>query len=347
MLISHPHYFFVSLSMEPELLNNFISYLRNEKRYSELTIQAYGHDIEQFGYFLLHGSLPQDNQIQAQEYKFFDPKVVKANNIKQWVMALNSSDYKASSVNRRISSLRSYFRFLCKQQVVEDNPTLRISSLKREHRLPEFVEQTKMDSIVERIKEYQGDDHDQIRDNLIILLFFTLGMRLAELTSIHIEDFSNNFSELKVKGKGDKERLLPVLPMVIPYINRYIEARDIQIQENNNKNVKKIDNTCNSQKKILFLTNKAESISRGMVYRIVNKKLREVGVTSKSSPHVLRHTFATYMLNQGADLRSIQELLGHASLEATQIYTHNNISRLKEVYQTAHPRSKLKTNKED
>ncbi len=333
--------------MEQELIINFISYLRNEKRYSELTIRAYDHDIDQFGYFLSYMSLPEQGQILDQPYKFFDPREVRAAHIKQWIMALNSSDYKATSVNRRISSLRSYFRFLCKQGVVSDNPTLRISSLKRERRLPEFVEQSKMDAIIADITSYQGDDHDRLRDGLIILFFFTLGMRLAELTAICIEDFSSDMSELKVKGKGDKERLLPVLAMVIPYINRYMVARGSLIQEIDNKIVENLDNTCNSKKNYLFLTNKGKPINSSMVYRIVHKMLRLSGVSSKSSPHVLRHTFATHLLNSGADLRSIQELLGHASLEATQIYTHNNISRLREVYQMAHPRSKLKTNKED
>lgn len=326
-----------------DYITHFLSYLKNERRYSHLTVRAYEHDIEQFGYFLMHHTLPEGSQ-QAKEDFEFDPALVSGDDIKRWVMAMNNGGYKAVSVNRRISSLRSYFRYLCKQQVIEVNPTLQVSSLKRERRLPEFIEQSKMDIVLKEITEYDGDDFETLRDSLIILLFFTLGMRLAELTAICLDDFGDQKSELRIIGKGDKERMVPVLPYVIPYINRYVEAREIVVGENFDKN---IDKTCNKQKESLFLTNQASPISHSKVYRIVKARLAEAGVVGKSSPHVLRHTFATYMLNQGADLRSIQELLGHASLDATQIYTHNNITRLKEVYAMAHPRSKLKNIKED
>lgn len=322
--------------MEDTLIAEFIAYLQNERRYSSLTVEAYSYDISQFGFFLANHTLPQEET----DAKFpFDPSLVSADDIKRWVMAMNEAEYKASSVNRRISSLRSYFRYLCKREILDKNPTLRISSLKRERRLPEFVEKNKMEAILDEITSYKGDEHDQCRDNLIILLFFSLGMRLAELLDIRLDDFSGDRSELKLRGKGDKERIVPIIPMLIPYINRYIELRT---EVANNKIAENGDKTWNIEKESLFLTCKGRQISRSAVYRIVNERLRAAGVESKSSPHVLRHTFATYMLNQGADLRSIQEILGHASLEATQIYTHNNISRLKEVYQTAHPRSKLK-----
>lgn len=321
-------------------ITHFLSYLKNERRYSSLTIRAYEHDIEQFGYFLVHHALPECSQ-QGQEEccSEFDPTLVSSDDIKRWVMVMNDGAYKAVSVNRRISSLRSYFRYLCKQQIIGVNPTLQVSSLKRERRLPEFIEQSKMDAVLKEITEYNGEDFETLRDSLIILLFFTLGMRLAELTAICLDDFGDQKSELRIIGKGDKERVVPVLPYVRPYINRYIEAREIVVGENFEKN---IDKTCNKRKESLFLTNQAKPINHSKVYRIVKARLAEAGVVGKSSPHVLRHTFATYMLNQGADLRSIQELLGHASLDATQIYTHNNITRLKEVYTVAHPRSKLK-----
>lgn len=323
--------------MEQQPLNSFISYLRSERRYSELTIRAYGYDIDLFGYFLNCHRLPSERESIEDSEVAFDPTLVSSNDIKQYVMALNSNNYKATSVNRRISSLRSYFRYLTAHKIIETNPTTRISSLRREGRLPEFVERSKMERLIKEILEYEGDDSQYLRDSLIILLFFTLGMRLAELANIALEDFNSDMSELRIYGKGDKERVVPVLPIVVPYIKRYVENRSkAEIED------KKATQSCKSNKNYLFLTNKTGGISHSAIYRTVNRRLREVGVSGKSSPHVLRHTFATYMLEEGADLRTIQEILGHASLEATQIYTHNNISRLKEVYKNAHPRAKLK-----
>lgn len=322
------------------MINEFLTYLLAEKRYSELTIRAYGEDIRQFVFFCLTqepkagrfsddpvGSPEKTRDGDPVDLSEFDPALVTPQDVRAWIMTLSGdARLKATSVNRKISSVKSFYRFLRKQGVVGHDPFVKITALKIPQRLPSFVEESRMRRIISSILE-PTDDFTTVRDALIVMLFYSTGVRLAELINIRINDFSDDFSRLKIKGKGDKERMVPVIGIVSDRIRQYlglIHARNI----------------CESENNFLFLTLRGTPIGRSEVYGVVVALLRAAGVQGKSSPHVLRHTFATHLLNSGADIRTIQELLGHASLEATQVYTHNSIEKLKQVYESAHPRAR-------
>lgn len=291
-----------------------MTYLRTEKGYSELTIRAYGDDIRQF---ILFYGVPEED---------FLPREVTPQDIRSWIMSMSEAKMSPHSINRKISSLRSFYRYLMRNGEVSILPFKKITLQKTPKRLPVFVEESRMHSIIKAVTE-PTDDFETERDSLIILLFYATGIRIAELIGIRDCDYSLATGELKVTGKGDKQRIVPLLQGVITKIERYLSLRNQRI-------------ICNNDKIFLFLTDKGERISRTAVYRIVTDTLGLFGVQGKRSPHVLRHTFATHLLNNGAEIKSIQELLGHANLMTTQIYTHNTIERVKEVYQKAHPRAK-------
>lgn len=292
-------------------LDDFIKYLLAEKRYSELTAKAYGDDIAQFAEYL-----GADN-----------PAVISTDDLRDWIVHL-TGDRKlaASSVNRKLSSVKAFFRYLCKNGIIENDPFVKITSLKKPKRLPSFVEESRMEPLAERLLE-PSDDFPTERDSLVVLLFYGTGIRLAELESIRTSDFSDDFNRLKIRGKGDKERIIPVNRQLRAKILHYIAlVRDLNI--------------CNTADFSLILNQKGGPASRSEIYRVVRETLKSAGVQGKSSPHVLRHTFATHLLGGEADIRSIQELLGHSSLTATQVYTHNSIEQLKSAYRKAHPRAK-------
>lgn len=296
------------------MIEAFLTYMRVERGYSELTIRAYGDDIRQF---LAYYGVEED---------VFDPGEVASTDIRSWIMSMNEGGLSARSINRKMSSLHSFYRYMKKSGRVDVVPFKKITSLKTSKKLPVFVEESRMRLLFGAISE-PTDDFETERDSLIVLLFYATGIRIAELIEITDDDYSFEAGELRVTGKGDKQRVVPLLPAVVAKMKNYIELR----------NEKK---ACKSSDNFLFLTCKGDRISRGAVYKTVTKTLEMLGVQGKRSPHVLRHTFATHMLNNGADIKSIQELLGHANLMTTEIYTHNTIERIKEVYKQAHPRAK-------
>ena len=220
------------------------------------------------------------------------------------------------------------YRYLRREEIVERDLFAAISSLRTPQRLPKFVPEGDMVEVVESVLRHlqEGEWRDR-RDALMVLIFYSCGIRLAELAGICDEDFENDYSTLRVRGKGDKERLVPIVPRVAVEIKRFVAK-------------KFPPNICTGREKTLFLSKQATPISRIDVQRSVARLLRECGVKGKCSPHVLRHTFATHLLNDGADMREIQELMGHASLSSTQVYTHNNIAQLQRIYFDAHPRSR-------
>ena len=257
----------------------------------------------------------------------FEPRRITTDDIREWILyRTETGRVSAATMNREVSSLRALFRWLLRTGAIDRDIIHPISSLRTSQRLPAFVPESRMSGIVSEC-EYDTEDFTRERNSLIILLLYACGLRLAELVGIDRGDFSADFSSLRIRGKGDKERIVPILEFVREKILHYIGLIERQ-------------NICISSEKALFLTHKGKRISRTAVYRTVQEELGRAGVQGKKSPHVLRHTFATHLLNAGADMREIQELLGHASLQATQVYTHNSIARLREVYAKAHPREK-------
>lgn len=303
------------------MIEQFLTYLRVEKAYSELTVRAYGDDIRQFAAY--YGT----------KESHFRPEEVTSTDIRSWIMSMSEAKMSPNSVNRKISSLRSFYRYLLRTGVVPTLPFDKIRSQKKPQRLPVFVEESRMQKILDTIIR-PSDDFKTERDALIVLLFYATGIRIAELIGIRDRDYSAEAGELRVTGKGDKQRIVPVLPGVGRKIARYLSLRNAEI-------------ICKNEEKFLFLTDKGERISRTAVYQVVTETLGFFGVQGKRSPHVLRHTFATHLLNRGADIKSIQELLGHSDLRTTEIYTHNTIERVKEVYQQAHPRARNEKEKEE
>lgn len=297
------------------MLDDFIRYLEAERRYSPLTVRNYRRDVERFLAWL------------EVDDAHFDPRRITTEKIREWIMYRTEKGHLgAASMNREVSSLRALFRWLLRTGVIERDVVHPISSLRTSRRLPAFVPESRMSGIVAGCEE-ESENFPEVRNGLIILLLYACGLRLAELVGIDRDDFSADYTSLRIRGKGDKERVVPILEFVREKILHYIGLIERQ-------------NICNSKEKALFLTHKGKRISRTAVYRTVEEELAKAGVQGKKSPHVLRHTFATHLLNGGADMREIQELLGHASLQATQVYTHNSIARLREVYAKAHPREK-------
>ena len=297
------------------MLTEFIRYLSAERRYSPLTVRNYKHDVEQFLAWL-----------DCDESRF-DPRSVTTEQIREWIIfRTEEGKLSAGSMNREVASLRAFFRWLHRTGAVEKDIFRMISTLKTSRRLPAFVPESRMTTIVSECGP-DSEDFQTERNSLIILMSYACGLRLAELVGIDRSDFSADYTSLRVRGKGDKQRMVPILEFLREKILHYLGLIERQ-------------NIFSSSEKALFLTHKGKRISRSVVYRTVQEERTRAGVQGKKSPHVLRHTFATHLLNGGADMREIQELLGHASLQATQVYTHNSIARLREIYAKAHPREK-------
>ena len=298
-------------------MEEWIAYLRNEKGFSELTIRNYRRDLENFMRFV----------IRRKQWRFFNPRYVETDDVREWIVEMADMEGLApSSVNRAVYSLRSYFRYLRERGVVERDLMAKVGTLKTSKPLPSYVGSSKSDALLHRILAMPRDGEFLVRrDRMIVLLFYALGIRLAELVNIDTDDFEQDFRVLRVRGKGDKQRIIPLVNKIRREILFFI---GMNLHEN----------ICNSEQKALFLSQKGERINRTEVYRVVRRELGDLGIEGKRSPHVLRHTFATQLMNAGADMREIQELLGHSSLRATQVYTHSSIASLKKIYKNAHPR---------
>jgi integrase/recombinase XerC len=299
------------------VIDDFFMWLEAERRYSPLTVRNYRRDIGQFLEFI---GTCGDN---------FEPREVKRADIEEWMIHLTEKrGLKASSINRGVASLRTLWRWLLVHNYVERDIVSGIHSLKVQRRLPVFVADSRMMELVAMLRDdLSSDDQERMRDAVVVILFYTTGLRLSELANANREDIAADFSNIRVVGKGNKERMVPLLRSVAEILKKYFSQNYSQ-------------NICIGQKKALILSKNEERLSQRTLQRIVDKKLKGAGVQGKTSPHVLRHTFATHLLNEGADLREIQELLGHSSLKATQVYTHTNIERLREVYSLAHPRER-------
>ena len=299
------------------LLDEFILWLEAERRYSPLTVRNYRRDVDDFIAFC---GATRDN---------FNPNDIRRVDIEEWMVHLGDErKLKVTSVNRTMASLRTFWRWMLAHGHVNKDLLKGLRQYKAPRRLPTFVPDSRMEDVVAELREdIASEEFERLRDALIILLIYTAGLRLSELVEANMCDVSADYATLRVMGKGRKERIQPLLGSLGALLEKYF----IQISS---------QNICTAQKKALILSKKGERISRRTVERIVDRKLKGVGVQGKTSPHVLRHTFATRVLNEGGDLREIQELLGHSSLKATQVYTHLDIERLKHAYAMAHPRER-------
>jgi integrase/recombinase XerC len=290
----------------------FIDYLLLEKKYSLHTVNAYRRDLETFQE--LNKDRFKDNTINQINYS----------QIRSWIIQLVDSGISNRSINRKISSLNSYYKFLLKVKMIKANPLAKHKALKTSKKIQiPFSEK----EVVTVLDGFNFDDSfEGIRDKLIIELFYSTGIRRIELVQLKLKDVDVTNKTLKVLGKRNKERFLPLLDSVLKALETYIIKRNtLEIIQDRD---------------ILFLTKKGNKVYETLVYRIINDYFSKASTKVKKSPHILRHSFATHLLNQGADLNAVKELLGHSSLAATQVYTHNSITELKKVYAKSHPRNK-------
>ena len=293
-----------------QYLNEYINYLKFEKRYSVHTVIAYQEDLNQFINF--YKSYSSDHSW----------KLVTNKDIRSWIADMVENKQSSRTVNRKLSCVKSFYLFLNKKNLFPKNPAKLVVAPRNKKSLPKFIEEKQINFLIDEIDF--SNDFEGIRNHLIISLFYYTGMRLSELIGLKEASLDIKESKIKVLGKRNKERIIPLHREVIKLIKRYLEARQIQLN--------------NEKTSYLFITNKNKKFYPKLVYNIVNKSIAQVSTIEQKSPHILRHTFATHMLNNGADLNAIKELLGHANLAATQVYTHNSFEKLKKAYKQSHPR---------
>jgi integrase/recombinase XerC len=293
-------------------VTSFLSYLQFEKRYSNHTILAYEEDLQQFFIFL-------QKQFDMKEP---DLKEISPSFVRSWLASLKEAKNSAKTINRKISSLKSFFKYHLRTGALEQSPMTTIISPRIPKRLPVYVEQKDTNTLFQHV-EFPNTWSGKT-DRLILAIFYNTGMRRSELVNLKESQVNAAGNTIKVLGKGNKERVIPVSAVLITEINEYIAAKQ----------------TIETPDRVYLLINeKGKQVSVGYVYHAVKTYLSLVTTVDKKSPHVLRHTFATHLTNNGADLNAVKELLGHSSLAATQIYTHNTIEKLKDIYKKAHPKA--------
>lgn len=297
MLLTHPD------------VQTFLDYLRFEKRYSQHTLISYQTDLEQFFIFL------------RDQFGETSLESISASFVRSWLAELKSADISSKSINRKISTLKSFFRYLMKQGIIKQTPMTTIISPKISKRLPVFVEEKNTDTLFSYVDF--GEGWKGRTDRLILSLFYHTGMRLNELITLKEKHIDAHYGQIKVLGKGNKERIIPVSAELMQEIQAYMADKPLN-QENTGN---------------LFTNEKGKALYPKYVYNTVKHYLSTVTTLEKTSPHILRHTFATHLMNHGAELNAVKELLGHSSLAATQVYTHNTIEKLKDIHKKAHPKA--------
>ena len=292
-------------------ISEFTDYLTFQKRYSQHTVISYKNDLAGFFDFI------------EEQYGLLSLPEIKVSMVRSWLALLKEKKIASKSINRKISTLKSFFKFQLKMGKIVMNPASSVTSLKIKSRLPSFIDQRDMNTLFQHVEF--PDSWEGKTNRLLLMIFYQTGIRLSELISIKESqvDFSNG--TLKVLGKGNKERVIPVNNGLLRHIRLYIEEKDVQMDTSKNR--------------FLLINKKGNQLYPKYVYNIVRKYLGEVSTNERKSPHVLRHSFATHLTNNGADINAIKELLGHSSLASTQIYTHNSITKLKEIHKQAHPKS--------
>ncbi|NOY37853.1 MAG: tyrosine-type recombinase/integrase [Chlorobi bacterium] len=291
-------------------MHTYLDYLKYQKRYSEHTVSSYNTDLLQFAGFC-HRFYPA---VKLQD--------VDSKTIRKWLVALVEQNHRPSTVNRKLSAVKSFYRFLIRENKILSNPASMLTGPKAEKVLPVFVREDDINKLLDQ--HDFGEDFIGLRNQLIIEMLYDTGMRRAELIGLKQTDINLGELSLKVLGKRNKERIIPITTELARKISVYIKVREEQFHGGYDR---------------FFVTGKGRPLYPKLVYRVVNKYLGMITTLSHRSPHILRHTFATHLLNRGADLNAIKEMLGHANLSATQIYTHNTFENLKKVYRKAHPRA--------
>ncbi len=289
--------------------DSFIKFLEQEKRLSYNTIISYKLDLKQFQSFFNEYS--STTKIETADKRA----------IRSWIVELSLKSLSAKSINRKIATLKSFFKFLIKRDIIEINPTTNINSLKTDQKIPSFIKEKDINYLFDNLEvenNFEGE-----RDMLVLELLYGTGIRISELINLKTINVNISKKEIKVLGKRNKERIIPIHDQVLNQINKYINKK----------------NNINSDHEYLLCTKKGDQLYPMLIYRIVKKQLSSLINSKKYNPHLLRHTFATHILNKGGDLNSIKDLLGHESLAATQIYTHNSIEKLKETFKSSHPRA--------
>ncbi|MCA4897217.1 MAG: tyrosine-type recombinase/integrase [Bacteroidota bacterium] len=292
------------------MIDSFLKYLQFEKRYSAKTVLSYETDLRQFEQFLVGD---------------FDCPPQQANYglVRSWIISLVEDGLSNASINRKIACLRSFYKYLRKQELVAIDPMQKIKILKAPKRIPHFVKEEDANLMLDNV--VFENNHEGLRDQLMLELFYGTGMRLSELINLKENRVNLKDRTLKVLGKRNKERVIPFTAHLAKLIERYVKARNLEVA--------KYDHG------LLFVTNKGEPLYPVLVNRIVKKYLKAFTSVEKRSPHVLRHSYATHLLNKGAEINAVKDLLGHSSLAATQVYTHNSMEKLKKVFEQAHPKA--------
>jgi len=293
-------------------IEKFLQYIKYEKGYSSHTFVSYQTDLFQFRDFVESRSI------------VFEPDKIDASLIREWIISLMEDKISANSVNRKLSSLKSFYRFLKQHDLVSHNPLKKIVAPKNKKQLPKFLKEDEMENLLDGYDGLFENDFEGTRDKLMIEMFYTLGIRLSELINIKDTDIDLSRETVIITGKRNKQRLLPFGDRFKNAVSGYMQMRDEVIPGRSGN---------------LFTKEDGEKLYPMLVYRVVNKYITMVSSLSKRSPHVLRHTFATAMLNNGAELNAVKELLGHSSLAATEVYTHTTFEQLQKIYKQAHPRA--------
>ena len=291
--------------------SDFISYLELEKNFSPHTVKAYKRDLEKFLEFA------------SEEFDYKHIRNVNYSIIRSWIVALVDQKVSNRTVNRKISSLKTYYKYLQKTKQIKVSPLLKHKALKTTKNIQVPFSEKEIEKVLNLLNE--ENDFEGVRNKLIVELFYSTGIRRSELVNLKVKDLSLSQNQIKVLGKRNKERIIPLLPSILNTIQNYISYRE---------QLKAI-----IDKDFLFLSSKGNKIYENLVYRVINNYFSKASEKVKKSPHILRHSFATHLLNEGADLKAVKELLGHSSLASTQVYTHNSIANLKRVYKNTHPRN--------
>jgi integrase/recombinase XerC len=292
--------------------NKFYDYLLLEKNYSQHTVTAYINDISFFESFL------------SNEYEDNNLLLVNYNQIRSWIVSLSDDGISNTSINRKVSSLKSFYKFLLKTKQIDTSPLLKHKALKAPKKIQIPFSEKELDMVLNQIIYKEG--FEGVRDKLIVDLFYTTGIRRTELINLKIQNVDLSNKTIKVIGKRNKERIIPILTIIEEQIKKYLSERS-SVQEL-------------KESEYFFLLSNGVKLNDSFVYRLINYYFSNVSEKVKKSPHILRHTFATHLLNNGADINSVKELLGHSSLASTQVYTHNSLAELQKVYNSAHPRNK-------